>query len=293
MVVLNIGWKIFLCIILIGCGKSEKPATAILSSLDEAGEPKVASRINQHMANVVGEIPLPKGYRRIRVSRSSFGEYLRKIKVKTDDHIVNLYNGAEKSYQGAQYCILDIDVGSRDLQQCADAVMRIRAEYFYQKKAYDSISFNFTNGDKVNYSKYAAGYRANIQGNKVSWSLSAGPDFSYKNFRNYLNLIYTYAGSYSLSKQLSSKTFSDGVRPGDVIIQGGFPGHAVLVMDVAIHEASGEIIFLLSQSYMPAQEIHILKNPTQVTISPWYSSNFGSQLITPEWTFDRTDLKSW
>ena len=79
------------------------------------------------------------------------------------------------------------------------------------------------------------------------------------------------------------------VEIGEVFIKGGFPGHAVLVVDVA-EDSSGSRIFLLAQSYMPAQDIHILKNPAS-TMSPWYSADDPGDLITPEWTFSRNSLK--
>jgi hypothetical protein len=56
---------------------------------------------------------------------------------------------------------------------------------------------------------------------------------------------------------------------------------------------SGEKVFLLAQSYMPAQEIQILKNSTNSELSPWFSADFVGKLITPEWTFEATDLKTW
>jgi len=52
----------------------------------------------------------------------------------------------------------------------------------------------------------------------------------------------------------------------------------------------GEKCFLLGQSYMPAQNIHILRNPNDPSRSPWYSTNFGATLNTPEWTFDKEQL---
>jgi hypothetical protein len=53
----------------------------------------------------------------------------------------------------------------------------------------------------------------------------------------------------------------------------------------------GKKIFLLAQSYMPAQELQILKNPNNAKMSPWYSEEFGETLITPEWTFKKAHLK--
>jgi len=78
---------------------------------------------------------------------------------------------------------------------------------------------------------------------------------------------------------------------GDVFIQGGSPGHCVIVVDMAHDPKTGEKIFILAQSYMPAQDIQILKNPSNAAISPWYSVDFGDVLKTPEWTFTKGDLK--
>jgi hypothetical protein len=94
----------------------------------------------------------------------------------------------------------------------------------------------------------------------------------------------------SLSKEMKPVMIED-MEIGDVFIQGGSPGHCVIVVDMAMHAQTGEKLFLLAQSYMPAQDIHILKNPQDPQISPWYSIKFGDTLITPEWTFKRTDLK--
>jgi hypothetical protein len=60
---------------------------------------------------------------------------------------------------------------------------------------------------------------------------------------------------------------------------------------MAENKVSGEKIFLLAQSYMPAQDIHILKNPENGGGNPWYSVNFGDKLITPEWEFTRGNLR--
>mgnify|MGYP000471731144 CR=1 FL=1 len=82
------------------------------------------------------------------------------------------------------------------------------------------------------------------------------------------------------------------IEIGDVFIKGGFPGHAVIVVDMAINKTNQEKVFLLAQSYMPAQELQILKNPNNQEISPWYRvSEISGELRTPEWTFKKTDLK--
>lgn len=204
---------------------------------------------------------------------------------------VYLYNGEEKYRQDAHAAVLDIDVGKRDLQQCADATMRLRAEYLYAQKQYDKISFNFTNGFKASYAKWRKGYRIKVKGNKVRWVKTAQPSTSYQSFRKYLILVFSYAGTLSLEKELTSIGI-EKLQIGTIFIKGGSPGHAIIVVDVALN-TQGEKLFLLAQSYMPAQDIHLLKNPNNTIISPWYSTTNLAQLDTPEWSFGWENLKQF
>ncbi len=240
---------------------------------------------------LVRRIPLPHGYRRIPLEPGSFEHWLRHLPLKKGSPPVFLHDGTPKPNQDAHAAVVDIDVGHRDLQQCADAIIRLRAEYLFASGAGQAIVFNFTSGDPARFRDWARGMRPRLRGNTVSWVRSSKKDRSYRNFRDYLNTVFVYAGSYSLEKELNPVRELSGMKIGDVFIQGGFPGHAVLVADMAIHEISGRKIFLLVQSYMPAQDIHILKNPGNQDMSPWYALDFGSRLQTPEWTFRNTDLR--
>jgi hypothetical protein len=67
-------------------------------------------------------------------------------------------------------------------------------------------------------------------------------------------------------------------------------GHAVIVVDMAENN-EGSKIYLLAQSYMPAQSIHILKNMGDSGLSPWYKISADNEIITPEWTFLKGDLR--
>ena len=88
----------------------------------------------------IDEIPLPAGYHRIPAADDSFAGWLRKLPLKKDKRVFT-YSGALKQNQSAQYAVIDISVGTRDLQQCADAVMRLRAEYKFRQGAYSEICF--------------------------------------------------------------------------------------------------------------------------------------------------------
>ena len=96
----------------------------------------------------------------------------------------------------------------------------------------------------------------------------------------------------TLEKALTPKSFRQ-LAGGDVLIHGGSPGHAMLVIDVA-EDAQGHRIYLLAQSYMPAQDIHIVKNPTEPARSPWYRADqTGTILETPEYIFTTSELRGW
>ena len=232
----------------------------------------------------------PDGWEREPVAEGSFAAWLRDLPLLPDGSPVLLHDGGRKGRQDVHVAVVDIDAGKRDLQQCADAVMRLRAEFLFGSGAADQVHFDFTSGDEARWDRYRQGYRASISGNDVSWSKRGSPDASHESFRRYLDLVFTYAGTYSLSKELDPIGDPSKLRIGDVFIQGGFPGHAVLVVDAARDPATGERAFLLVQSYMPAQQIHVLKAPGS-PIGPWYSTVLGQTLVTPEWVFEPGDLK--
>lgn len=238
-----------------------------------------------HFESLQSKIIVPENFTRVPYSINSFGDWLRHLPMKTGTPEVLLFDGTKKNNQSAHAAVFNIDVGKKDLQQCADAVMRLRAEYLFITNQHDKIAFNFTSGDKCAWSAWKKGDRPVINGNSVSWKSTGKIDDSYANFKSYLNMVFNYAGSLSLSRELKKKQSWTEIESGDVIIKGGTPGHAVLVMDVAT-DANGNKLFLLAQSYMPAQEIQLLKNPTNTDLSPWYRvDEIGEQLITPEYYF--------
>jgi len=237
-----------------------------------------------------GDIPVPTAYRKFSGKDSFFANYLSNLKFKEDNSVL-LYNGQLKSNQNAHYKVLNLGVGHKDLQQCADAVIRLRAEYLFEKKQHSKIQFHFTSGHLCRWEDYAEGMRPKINGNTVRFVKSSAKDYSKNNFDKYLDLIYSYCGTASLYKELKSKPI-ENIEPGDVLIQTGNPyGHAVIVMSVLKNKA-GTTLFTIVQSYMPAQEIHVLKNPNNTILSPWYEAKEG-EIETPEWSFNSADLKTW
>ena len=194
---------------------------------------------------------------------------MRDLNIKKDP-TVYLYDGRKKWNQSAQYAVLDIPVGEKDLQQCADAVMRLRAEYLYHAARFEEIVF---------YDNLHRAYRFTMP-------------YTRSHFEKYLEKVFAWCGTASLEKQLKAPVKYADVQAGDVFIHGGSPGHAVMVMDIAVNR-SGDQVFLLAQSYMPAQDIHMLKNSSNPNLGPWYTLPLRGPLETPEWTFKYGERKRW
>jgi len=266
------------CIIFICLGLENAQARRFYQWLEGPVEESIAERI-----------PPPPGYRRMTHLNSSFGAWLAGLPLQPERPKVHLFNGQEKVNQRAHHSIIQIDTGNRDLQQCADAVIRLRAEYLFDTDRKEAIEFHFTSGDLARWVDWQNGIRPMIEDNKVLWKKTGSQDKGYLNFRKYLNIVFAYAGSYSLSRELVPVPDPSLVEPGDVFIQGGHPGHAVIVVAVARNDA-GQRCFLIAQSYMPAQEIHILKNPASWS-GPWYRARSSGPLQTPEWNFKYEDLR--
>jgi uncharacterized protein DUF4846 len=108
----------------------------------------------------------------------------------------------------------------------------------------------------------------------------------------FLEIVFSYCGTISLDRELDPVNDLSNLKTGDIFIKPGSPGHAMIVMDVAINN-KGEKIFLLAQGFMPAQSIHIVKNLSDETMNPWYRVDDGLKIITPRWIFYRSQLKRW
>ncbi len=236
----------------------------------------------------------PPGFSRVDLSSDGFGAWLRGLPTKPGRPTVYLHDGTPKANQRAHHLVIDIDTGTRDLQQCADAVIRLRAEWLFASGEEDRICFRFTSGEPAWWTAWRDGARARVEPGEgrgaytVEWRQRARPDDSHAGFRRYLDLVFVYAGSWSLARELRFVEDPEAVRPGDVLIQGGFPGHAVIVLDLAEH-SDGRRVVILGQSFMPAQDFHVLAAPGSA-FSPWYLVEGEGPVVTPEWRFDWKDL---
>jgi len=286
---------LLLTVFLTACSANNGADNNIKADMPE-GKERIENSSNSTKANLIDKdgstveerIKVPEGFERVKADAGSFGEYLRKLPLKAHGSKVTYYNGDTKPRE-VYVAVIDVDVGDRDLQQCADAAIRLRAEYLYGKGLFDKIHFNFTNGFKADYTTWRQGNRIRVEGNKAYWVKQTGASNDYTSFRKYLDMVFAYAGTLSLSQEMEKVPLAE-MRIGDVFLKGQDPGHCVIVLDMAENKVTGEKLFIVAQSYMPAQDIHILKNPANSEENPWYSINFGEKLNTPEWEFTKDQL---
>lgn len=230
----------------------------------------------------------PEGYSRTPSKAGSLTEFLRDYPLKEDQSPVLLYNGRKKRNQSAHQAVFELPIEELDLQQCADSVIRIYAEYYYHTGQPEKIAFHFTSGFLAEYTRWRAGERISVNGNQVDWIPGEDYDDSYETFVKYLQTVFCYAGTLSMTTECEEIPLSQA-DIGDVFLKGGSPGHVVMIIDVCENE-TGKRAFLLAQGYMPAQEFHILKNPLHEEDCWYYEEEITYPLRTPEYIFDEHTL---
>lgn len=250
--------------------------------------------INPSGQTLLERISTPEGYEWIIEERGSFGEFLQNSELKKAGSQILDFKQKPISNQSEHIAILDYDIGDKDLQQCADAVIRLRAEYLFKHKRFDDIKFHFTNGDVFSWNDYKIGIRPQlISSNKVVFKPIANIDDSYKSFRNYLDVVFTYAGTISLNNESTSVSDNNNIKTGNFLVTPGSPGHAVIIVGRAINK-KGEIIFLLAEGYTPAQSIHVITNPYNGKINPWYKLDLTKNpTITARYAFIETNIRKF
>ncbi|HCA07830.1 DUF4846 domain-containing protein [Chryseobacterium sp.] len=272
---------------------NDKAISGSKTSITEGLAPENSVSIHKDKNTIRERFSPPKGYTWIEEQPDSFGYFLENFKLKPYGSQILRYDGTPIETQDLHEAVFDIDTGNKDLQQCADAAIRLRAEYLYKAKKFDEIKFHFTSGDLVSWNDYKNGIRAFISGNNVSFRKTAGFDDSYPNFRKYLDLIFNYAGTISLNKETKPVTTTSDFKTGDILITAGSPGHIVFISGVCQNK-EGNKLFLLSQGFTPAQSIHTLSNPFEKNISPWYSLDVNAaETKTARYFFKPTNFRSF
>jgi hypothetical protein len=221
----------------------------------------------------------PAGFVRVPVAAGSFGAWLRELPLAKPATAVKSYRGqvlyaADDPRIGA---VIAIDVGSADLQQCADAVVRLHAEWRWSQGHRDH-SYRAASGTRLGLERFARGERIVADGTRLRWMPRARPSRGHAAFRQYLDTVFAWANTVSIGRQ-ALPVSAEAVAAGDFFVLGGNPGHAVLVLDLARAE-DGRQVALLGQSYMPAQNLYVLR-PGAGRV--WFVLDRGRDVVTPFW----------
>ena len=239
--------------------------------------------------NIETKFLLPERYERIY--NDEYSVFLRQFPLK-NNNVVKYHNGQNKYNDNIWAAVFDYDIGNGDLHQCADAVLYMRANYLYKKGLTDKLHYTFVSGFKAKYLDYITHYYK-VDGNNVSLVLrDKRLEDNLETLRKWLREIWMYSNTWSIEKYDSYRVPLSDIKPGDFFIRSNPPpavGHAVKVVDV-VSDSRGLKKVMLSQSYMPAQENHILINPQDDGV--WYEIRGSTQVIqTPEFTFHNNELR--
>lgn len=207
----------------------------------------------QNTEPIYKRVQVPNGFQRI-IDNNPFTDWLRNLPLKDKNSEVITYQGKTAglkerffmNYEG----VIDMNILNK-WQQCADSILRLRAEYYWSRNEFDKIKFKLGN-KTVSY---------------LSWAQKSG--HSRKTFEKYLTHIFANLGTASMKRDLQPISEKD-LRIGDVNIQNksGGTGHIFMIMDI-VENSDGERLYLLGQGATPAQNFHIIKLPLHT--SSWMS----------------------
>jgi hypothetical protein len=225
----------------------------------------------------------------VEAPRGSYAHWLRHLPLLPPATPVRSFRGEVilPADHRSLAAVVDLDLGRRDRQQCADTIMRLRAEYLYFRGQANRVRFRWAGGRRFGYRQWSQGIRPVKRGRRWSFEPGARARRGYASFRSYLSYIFAWTGSLHLAGE--PRVAPRALRPGDFFNQGGSPGHAVVVLDVA-RGPGGRLRLLLGQGFMPAQDLHVLRSSDGSAWFPWDPAR--PRLKTPFWkAFGARDLR--
>ena len=171
-----------------------------------------------------------------------------------------------------------LDVGVGDLQQCADSVIRLHAEWLF---AAGTARRQLPRGVGRGHALRALGARASgwsPHGLGFTWSSSARADAGHASYRRWLDAVFTYANTGSLARDGEPVAPAESPPRATSWCSRAARATPCSVLDLA-RAPDGRRALLLGQGYMPAQSFHVLR--PGAAAAPGSSSSPGTCRSTP------------
>lgn len=255
----------------------------------QTDEPLVVARIEESGMSIGTRVNPPMGYTRIYAAEGSFSDFLRKYPVRVAGAEVMRHDGTAR--QDAQAAaVLDVTLGKKNHEGPAGAIARLIAEYLYAQERYSDLSFTIGKSFDFSFDRWRQGKVLKSSGSQLEWTDGGQDSNGEENFKAYLSTLFVYISMSTLQKDLVKIEDVDAeeIQVGDIFIAKNSEGreHAVMVADLCNNDETGERLMLLVQGGTPAQQLHIVDNPSDASIAPWYPCGFASELSTPDLTLD-------
>ncbi len=234
--------------------------------------------------------PTPQGLTRLPAPQGSWAAWLRRLPVRRDRADVRSFRG--DTLRAPAAAVILLDVGDRDVQQCADTAIRLHAEYLWHAGHADAAAYHFTSGDRSAWKDWRQGERFALTGNKVRRNRTGSRANNHSAYRAWLQHTFRYAGTQSLRLDSDPVPPGQPLLPGDFFVTPGAPGHAVILLDVA-QDDQGRRWGLVGQGFMPAQDLHVVTR-AGARDKAWLPlpDDAEDALDTPSWApFPRTTAR--
>ena len=220
----------------------------------------------------------PPGYDRTERVTGDFGSFLAGLALKEDGAPVLALDGTTVA-DTPHAAVFALDISKTPLQYGSDVLLRLRAEYLYDDGQLDTISYHFLSGFEFPFSRWIKGQRIEVpDGKNPQWVEKTQPSSDHDTLLAYLNKLFEYSNATAITYDIGAVADVGGIAPGDVYVD---DSGSVMVVDVAQNAATGDFVVLLAQAPRPTQEVYILKNSGQPSLSPWFALSADDPLTLP------------
>lgn len=218
---------IILIFIFLSCKTNTQPQSVIIEDTIPTSNSNYSKNISK-----VSDIPEPLGYKRIMYDNGTYPFFIQNLPVAKNEYVETF--SKEVIHWSSEYIIdKKLLFYGQDLEQCADWAMRLWADYHHETNMLDNLFLYEYSGQKTYYKN------------------------SGMNYTTFLKKCFSYSNSFSIKKGANEIKKSE-LCPGDMLVQNenGGIGHVSVILDIA-QDATGNCLYLIGFSYMPAQQMHI------------------------------------